>query len=127
MVAGVVLAVKGFARGNRSGLGENRFVGVLVLALAGFTFSWLVVLAIIGNAMHVASPAFGLAVIWSPALGVFSAGSLAFLGMGPFRYRISAVARVRQIMDGNRSAWTGTGASAIQVAEAERALELRSA
>src|ERR1035437_6531900 len=39
MVAGVVLAVKGFARGNRSGLGENRFVGVLVLALAGFSFS----------------------------------------------------------------------------------------
>jgi hypothetical protein len=121
-VAGIVLAVKGFSRGNRAGIRDNRFVGALLLTLAGSVISWLIVLVVLGNIMHIALLAFGLALIWVPALGVFSAGSLAYLGLGPFRSRLSAMARVRQILDGDSDARIGVRATPGQLAEAERIL-----
>lgn len=124
-VAGIVLAVKGFSRGNRTGIRENRFVGALLLTLAVSVVSWLIVLIILGNIMHIAPLAFGLAFIWMPALGVFSAGSLAYLGLGPFRSRLSSMARVRQILDGDSHARIGVGAAPAQLAESERILGLR--
>jgi hypothetical protein len=121
-VAGIVLAVKGFSRGNRTRGQDNRFLGALLLALAVSVISWLTVLVVLGNIMHIAPLAFGLALIWMPALAVFSAGSLAYLGLGPFRSRLSAMARVRQILDGNSDARIGVGATPGQLAEAERIL-----
>ena len=121
-VAGIVLAVKGFSRGNRNGIRENRFVGALLLTLAGAGVSWLMTLVILGNIMHIAPLGFGLAFIWAPALAVFSAGSLTYLGLGPFRSRLSATAQVRQILNDNRDARIGVGATPAQLAEAERIL-----
>ena len=124
-VAGIVLAVKGFSRGNRNGIRENRFVGALLLTLAGSVVSWLIILVVIGNIMHIVPLAFGLAFIWTPALSVFSAGSLTYLGLGPFRSRLSAMEHVRQILDGDNNARIGIRATLAQLAEAERMLGLR--
>jgi ABC-type multidrug transport system fused ATPase/permease subunit len=125
MVAGVIFAVKGFGRAVRNGIGEGRFVVRLVASLVLGMVAWLLLLGIVAEALDVGSLAFGLAFIWTPMLGVFSAGSLAYLGLGPFRSRLAAMERVRQILADGRTARIGLRATSDQIAEAERTLGLR--
>jgi len=55
---------------------------------------------------------------------VFSSGTMAYLGVGPFRSRLSAMDRVRQILAENSSIQIGNAVAASQIAEAERILGL---
>jgi hypothetical protein len=125
LAAGVVLVVKGFGRATRGGMKEGAFVGRLVGMLALAMVGWIVALLIAANLPSRFSDALGWDILSIPALAVFSAGSLAYLGLGPFRSRLPAMARVRQLLDGGVPARIGLRASSDQIAEAERALGLR--
>jgi len=124
LIVGVVLMVKGFPRGLRNGIARERLVNILVLTAVGLTIAWAFVLVAVANMMRIPSMGAAFLLLWAPPFGVFSSGTMAYLGVGPFRSRLSAMDRVRQILAENSSIQIGNAVAASQIAEAERILGL---
>ena len=124
LIVGIVRKVKGFYRGLRNGISRERLVNILVLSAVGLTIAWVFVLVAVANVMRIPSMGAAFLLLWAPPFGVFSSGTMAHLGLGPFHSRLSAMDRVRQILAENSSVQIGNAVVASQIAEAERILSL---
>ena len=87
LVSGIVLMVKGVRNCTRRGIGRERATVVLVLSAAGLTLAWVIVLAVLAIVASIPSLGIGFLGLWAPGFAVLSAGSMASLGLGPFRGR----------------------------------------
>ena len=126
MIAGGILTVRGYVNGKRRGLSSERLLVTLCLAFASFFIFWVVLLAII-YAGPETSNLFGalLLVCWIPWLTLFSTGSMAYLALGPFRSRLSAMERTRRLIAVMPWLKVAAGDVIDHIAQAERILRLR--
>ena len=122
LIVGIALMVKGFAKGLLNGIARERLVNTLVLTTVVLALGWLVILAAFAIATSIPPMGAGFLLLWAPPFGVFSSGSMAYRGLGPFHSRLSAMDRVRQILAENPSVQIGNAVTASQIAEAEHIL-----
>jgi antitoxin YobK len=127
-LAGLVLGSVGFAHCQRNGIGLGRFlVSGLAVALSAL-MAWVSALVILCGVLRFLVEEDGaklFAVLWWPELPLFTTGVLAYYGLGPFRTRLGAIERARQLIVGQRELRVGGPAQPAQLDQAERRLGLR--
>jgi hypothetical protein len=118
---GVLMGIVGLVWCARNGQGLGRLLGSTISALLASTGFWLVCLLTMANPWSLSH--YGEPMLYLP-LPFFSTGSLAYFGLGPFRWRVSPSQVVRQLIVGNRDLRIGGPGRVELVAKAERLLGL---
>jgi hypothetical protein len=127
-LAGIALGVVAFARSGRNGLSPQRLVVAGAIVWGVCILCWWAVALVLGGFLStfLGSDQMDYYVgTQYTQLPIFTAGCLAYLGLGPFGSRVSAAARARQLIVGNRELRLGGPARPDLVDRAERLLGLR--